>query len=839
MSEPGNNLTRTEATARALAISDVSYEVFLDVTADETYISETTIRFASKQDSVFVDFLAKTVDSITLNGSPVDVGVFHGSRIHLDGLTAHNVLTVVAHCEYSNAGIGLHRFVDPADGLVYLYSDLEPFEAHRAYACFDQPDIKATFDFIVAAPLEWTVISNCKALSSEGGIWKFVTTPILSTYVTAICAGPYHHVSDHHNGVDLGIYCRQSLAEFLDPDEIFAVTKAGFDFFNSKFDYPYMIDKYDHVFCPQYNQGAMENFGCITVNELYIFRSKVTGTVRERRAESILHELAHMWFGDLVTMRWWEDLWLNESFATYEAMMAQNAATSYKNGWTTFATSWKTWAYNADQLPTTHPVATKMIDTDSVSVNFDGISYAKGCSVLRQLVAWVGEEAFNKGLRGYFKEHEYANAELKDFLSALETASGRSLSSWSKLWLETAGVNTLNADFTLKGDVFDSFIVTQDAPEGHPTLRPHRLGIGLYDRVDGRITLRRRVEVEIDGPSTDIPELVGETRSDLVLLNDGDLTYAKIRFDERSLRTLVEGIGDLDDSLTRAMCWAAAWDMVRDAEMGSSDYLDMVLTNLAGEEIITLVDSTLLKCQTVMRYLTPDKLAATRDKFAHGAFEAAARATPGGDRQLSWTRTFIGNARSEHHLSMLKEWLEGTSIPEGLGIDTDLRWMLVTVLAGNGAAGQGLIDAELARDDTENGKRHAIGAHASMPDAAVKAEVFKTVIEDRDLALDRARTMMAYGFARLDQRDLLEPYVAKYFDALKHVADSRDVQFALAFATSVFPSAVISESTLQAADEFLAKDLVPAHIARVVREGRDEMARCLHARRRVSQDFPA
>ena len=554
------------------------------------------------------------------------------------------------------SGEGLHRFVDPVDGSVYLYTQFETFDAHRMYACFDQPDLKATFRLTVQAPGDWVVVSNgaVEQRPAEGpdgkvlpGTWTFAETPRMSTYITALVAGPYASVHDEHDGIPLGIFCRRSLVQHLDPDDLFTVTKQGFDYFHRVFGYRYPFGKYDQLFVPEFNAGAMENAGAVTFLEDYVFRSKVTDAAYERRAETVLHEMAHMWFGDLVTMRWWDDLWLNESFATYMSVLAQVESTRYTRGWTTFASTEKTWAYRQDQLPSTHPIAADIVDIEAVKVNFDGITYAKGASVLKQLVAWVGQDAFLSALRTYFTDHAYGNTVLADLLGALERASGRDLSDWSAEWLETAGVNTLRPVFETDGDgVFTSFTVVQEAPEQWPTLRSHRVAIGCYDLVDGTLRRTAREELDVVGAKTEVPGLVGKRQPDLVLVNDDDLTYAKIRLDERSLATLVEHVGDFEESLPRTLCWTAAWDMTRDAEMPARDYVATVLAGIGGETDIGVVQSLLRQVQAALtQFASPAWAPTGRAQVADAALAAVRAAEPGSDLQLAWARALGSVAR--------------------------------------------------------------------------------------------------------------------------------------------------------------------------------------------------
>ncbi|HXR43369.1 MAG TPA: aminopeptidase N, partial [Pseudolysinimonas sp.] len=553
---PGENLTRLEAQERADIIDVESYDVTLDLTTGaETFRSTTVVRFrAHGGTATFIDAITSRIHSITLNGSAVPVDeVADGARIRLIGLQEHNELTVVADFAYTNTGEGLHRFVDPVDGEVYLYTQFEVPDSRRVFAVFEQPDLKATFRFTVTAPGYWKVVSNSPTpeptLSGDTGTWAFEPTPRISSYITALIAGPYQSVHSELTSasgrvVPLGIFVRQSLAQHLDADYLFDITRKGFAYYEEKFGYPYPFEKYDQLFVPEFNAGAMENAGAVTFTEVYVFRSKVTDAIKERRVVTILHEFAHMWFGDLVTMKWWNDLWLNESFAEWASTIATAEATEWVQAWTTFQAMEKSWAYRQDQLPTTHPIVATINDLEDVQVNFDGITYAKGGSVLKQLAAWVGIDEFFAGVGAYFRRYAYGNTELKDLLAELEATSGRDLTSWGMQWLETAGVNTLRPEIETDGDGrITAFRIRQSAPDDQPTLRPHRLAIGFYDTsgTGTKLVRTHRLELDIDADaSTEVPELVGMTQPDLVLLNDDDLAYAKIRMDERSFRTAME-----------------------------------------------------------------------------------------------------------------------------------------------------------------------------------------------------------------------------------------------------------------------------------------------------------
>ncbi len=837
-----SNLTRDEAGIRAALLTVTSYDVELDLTGQDpgsTFRSTTTVRFACSApgESTFLELAAPVLHSATLNGRPLDPAGFEGDRLLLPGLGADNELVVDADCSYMRTGEGLHRFVDPVDGGVYLYTQFETYDAHRMYACFDQPDLKATFALVVHAPAGWTCVSGGAVVEQPAdgaaGVWRFDRMPRVSTYITALVAGPYAHVHDEHDGIPLGLYCRASLVQHLDAEELFTVTKQGFDFFHRVFQYRYPFGKYDQLFVPEFNAGAMENAGCVTFLEDYVFRSKVTDAAYERRAETVLHEMAHMWFGDLVTMRWWDDLWLNESFATYMSVLGQASDTRWTGAWTTFANAEKTWAYRQDQLPSTHPIAGDIRDMDDVRVNFDGITYAKGASVLKQLVAWVGQEAFLAAVRTYFSAHAYGNTVLTDLLSELETASGRDLSGWASEWLETAGVNTLRPAFETGADgTFSSFSILQEAPEQWPTLRSHRIAVGLYDIVDGALVRTGREELDVVGAKTEVLALVGRPQPDLVLVNDDDLAYAKMRLDERSLTTLVDRIGDITDSLPRALCWSAAWDMTRDAELPARDYVSLVLAGLAQERDIGVMQSLLRQAQScVTMFADPGWAPVGRARLAAAAHDAVLAAVPASDLQLAWARALGTLAATPDQVGLLRGLLDGRAQVPGLSVDADLRWHLLQRLVVLGEAGPTEIDAELARDLTAAGERNAAAARAARPTAEAKAEAWQLAV--RDLSVPNSvQSAVIAGFTQAEQVSLLEGYVEPYFDAIDEVWRTRTAEMSQSVVVGLYPMLQVSPAVVARTDAYLAsRDVQPA-LRRLLLEGRDGVVRALHARAR-------
>ncbi|GGU56349.1 aminopeptidase [Streptomyces albospinus] len=850
---PGENLSRDEARERGRLLNVDGYDVALDVRSAvtrgaeaATFRSRTTIRFrcAEPGASSFADLLAPAVRSVTLNGRELDpAAVFDGTRIALDGLAAENTLVVDADCAYSRTGEGLHRFVDPEDGEVYLYTQYEPADARRVFANFEQPDLKAPFTFEVTAPEGWLVLGNgAQDGAAEGGRHRFATTRPISTYITAVVAGPYHYVTDTYRRtfdggteleIPLGALCRKGLARHFDADDIFTVTKQGLDFFHDHFDFPYPFGKYDQAFVPEYNLGAMENPGCVTFREEFVFRGKVTEASYERRANVILHEMAHMWFGDLVTMHWWDDLWLKESYADFMGAFAQVGATRFTDGWITFANRRKSWAYRADQLPSTHPVTADIRDLEDAKLNFDGITYAKGASVLKQLVAYVGQDAFLEGARRYFKRHAYGNTRLTDLLSVLEETSGRDMAAWSRAWLETAGVNSLTPQVTYDSqDRITELAVVQEASEQHPELRPHRVAVGLYRRLDADSALVRyaRAEVDVSGQRTPVPELAGAERPELILVNDEDLTYCKTRFDEGSLATLRARLGDLRDPLARALCWAALWGLTRDGLMPARDFLDLVRRFGGAEGVIGVLQSVHGQAETALEHYTaPEHRERAARTLSEGALGELRTADPGSGHQLSWARHFASVATTPADLQLLTGLLDGTAKIDGLDVDQELRWAFLLPLAAHGVADASVIAAELARDDTASGKRHQVRCLAARPAGGVKAQAWADVVESDALSNALVEATIS-GFAQPAQRELLAPYTPRYFAAIERIWQERSIEIAMSVVRGLFPSWQVDRATLAAADAWLAEHAKAAPaLRRLVLEERDDLARALRA----------
>jgi len=840
---PGTNIKQAEAAERSGLIKVSSYRIDLDLTTGaENFRVKTTIAFAGLKPgaTTYIDCVGAKVVSAKLNGTEFDPK-FDGETIYLPAIAAENILEIEHDGVYSNSGEGLHRFVDPADDEVYLYTQFETGDARRMYACFDQPDQKATFTISTITPKHWEVISNYSIESSEEldgdkKFTQFAQSQVISTYVTAIVAGAYTSIHDEYKGektIPLGIYARKSFFKYVDAENIFEVTKQGFAYFEKTFGLAYPFGKYDQIAVAEYNWGAMENVGCVTFHEdVLIFRSKVTERNYVSRATTIHHEMAHMWFGDLVTMKWWDDLWLNESFAEWASYQSVSESTKYTEAWTEFNSLRKNWAYRVDQLSTTHPIATEMEDLDAVRTNFDGISYAKGASVLQQLVAHVGRDNFIKGLRLYFSKHAFGNTTLKDLIVELEAASGRDLTPWVSTWLRTAGVNTLRPVIEVDGDSYKKLSIAQEVPTmpvGSKELRPHRLHVGLFDIKDGALTRRKSVELDIAGALTEVTALAGEKLADLVLINDKDQTYAKLRFDDRSIETMKSHLGTLNESLARGVIWASLWDSCRDGELSASAYISIALNALKSESDISIVAATLMQIDTALfAYASDQTREGLRGQVA-GAVEAMLDgAKPGSDHQLQFSKSFANTAVTPEQFAHIKSILDGSVT--GLVIDAELRWSIFISGVKRGIFGPSDIDRETEKDRTAHGKQYGAMAYAAIPTVAAKSAVFNSVTVD-----DLSNTIHSYkcrGFNDPLHSEILAGFVDQYFDVLLKVWETKGFEIAETTATLLFPSWVISEETVKKSQNWLdvtGKDASHA-LRRTVLEGRDAMTRALKAR---------
>ena len=862
---PGANLTRIEAEERkSIIAAPIHYTVKLDLTRGaKDFGSETTITFDAKPgESSFLDLIANEVSEITLNGETLDPAeAYADSRIELKGLKEHNEVTVKAMCQYSNTGEGLHRSVDPSDGNIYLYSQFEVPDARRVYAVFDQPDLKAVFDFSVLAAKSWIVTSNMptssvtdnETVTEEGTLgdhaaettklWVFEPTPTMSSYLTAICAGPYaewhtEYANEDGRTVPMAMYCRQALAKAFskDVDYLFDITKKGFAFYAKTWGVPYPYAKFDQIYVPEYNAGAMENIGMVTIRDQYVFESKVTDAYAERRVVTVLHELAHMWFGDYVTMKWWNDLWLNESFAEFTSTLATAEATEWKDAWATFSSGEKSWALRQDQLSTTHPIVAPINDLNDTYVNFDGITYAKGASVLKQLAFYVGRTQFFEGIHNYLNRHAYSNATLADLLSELEKTSGRDLKAWSAKWLEESGINTIATGLTVNADgTIAELKLTQSAPAEHPVLRPHRLAVGFYneDAATGKIVRTDRFELDVDGELTVVDAAAGKARPSLILVNDDDLTYTKLRFDDKSLAFATSNLYRFDDALARSVLWLALWDMTRDGELPARQFIDTSLAALATEHESTTFRYALAQVSTTAwHYTAPAERAETVKHVAAELFKLAGQAKAGSDEQFQLVTAYLGYGEpgDEAFVANAKGLLDGSVAFDGLEIDNNFRWTIINALSTVNAIDQAGIDAELAKRETTENREFAYGARAVAGTAEAKAWAWNEALHNDELT-NMQLEAVAGGFAATPRADLAEPYAEKYFEVADWIWEHKTFHMAEALLEGLYPGYADPAKLVELGDAWLAshKDADNA-LQRIVRGNVEASHRTLKVR---------
>ncbi|AKK06750.1 Membrane alanyl aminopeptidase [Corynebacterium mustelae] len=857
------NLTHTEAQERAALIDALDYTIAIDVTtSDSVFSSTTTVSFNLREPgSTFIDLIAKTVESVVLDGVNITASAVPikedsaeydpTTGIRLTDLSAgDHTLIIEATCEFSHSGQGLHRFIDPVDNEVYLYTQFETADAKRAFACFDQPDLKATYSLFITAPKNWQVITNSaqqKTINGDKAVFFSRIGYPLSTYLVAICAGNYAHVTDTWRGklthtpqtpadsptdveIPLGIYCRQSLAEHLDAETLFTETKQGFDFYHANFGVAYPFGKYDQLFVPEFNAGAMENAGAVTFRDEYVFTSKNTKYLYERRCDTLLHEMAHMWFGDLVTMRWWDDLWLNESFATWGAAISQAEATEYTNAWVTFANVEKAWAYRQDQLPSTHPISTDASDIETVEQNFDGITYAKGASVLKQLQAYVGREAFFAGVRQHFADHAFSNATFDDLLAALAAASGRDLSHWAKQWLKTTGINELSATSGVTDGKYSSFEIRQGpATPGAGELRSHRIAVGLYSLVDDQVVRTHRHELDIAAAATPVPEFIGLPEADLVLVNDDDLTYCLMRLDEKSLDFVLHNIEKIADPMARTLCWSAAWQATRSGQIRARDFIALVVRGAGSESEISVLNTILQQARTALSDFADPKWARqTGTELLVRAFvDAATAAQPGSDHQLAFIQALSAMEVTSDSVNPLSKIVAGESPLPGLIIDNQLRWDALTALAAAGEAGdvEKHIEALSAIDPSATGRACALRTRAAINTAEAKAAVFTELTEQAAELSNIAIRYKLSGLTFPGADAQLQQFNEKYFECVLPIWESLPTETASTLIESLYPTWDVSAAGISRADEFAAQSL-PAAVARLIAEGKAKVERC-------------
>ena len=839
------NFTQAEAQARAALVSNAQYQIELDLVNHEAteFRSKTTIAFkATAGASTWIDLIAPSVNSIELNGEVVPNSAFNGFRVELSNLRAENKLVIDANCAYSTTGEGLHRFVDPVDNERYLYSQFETADARRAFACFDQPDIKARYSFTMKAPKHWVVLSNTATEPSDAGefnLWQFPETEIMSTYITGIMAGNYHQTHDKYEGkfgaYPLRVLCRQSLKDHLNYKFMFETVKHGFAVFERDFNVGYPFGKYDQIFVPEFNSGAMENAGCVTFRDDYIWRGKVTAFEHHWLSNVVLHELAHMWFGNYVTMEWWNDLWLNESFAEWAAYHAQQEQPGFTDAWVNFLTTRKSWGYRQTQLPSTHPIATDVSDLESVWDNFDGISYAMGASVLRQLTVAVGIDKFLKGLQIYFSRHAWANAKFEDLLAAVGEAAGQDLTAWAEVWIRKAGVTTLRTTAELDGETYKSVTVEQEPPASpvglEPVLRPHRFAIGHYDVTGNKLVRTKQEMIDIAGSSTEVKTLAGSKAPSVLLLNDDDFTFAKIRLDQNSWRNVIEHFGKLEDTLSRSLIWDAAWDLTRDAEGSAGDYVALALNGMASEPDSSTIAIAVRNLKTAVDlYAKPANQAKYRQQIASKLLEYVLAAPASSDHQLAFVRGLCAFASPGYGLEELINWYRGSNVPSGLQVDTDLRWTLLNRMVRQGVAAHDEIAAELEIDNSSKGHEESVRLKAAIPTASAKAAAWESIVAKSDASNAIVENTIA-GFNDYENPALHNEYISKYFVMLSKLwQGDRGYHVAQNITIGLYPMPLVSDELVKATETYLAQSDIEPSAKRFVSEQLANLNRAIAAR---------
>ena len=803
-------LTLADARRRSATITLGSYDLHLDVTGAPTgaatYPVAVDIALTTTEPRIFLDYLGQRVDSVRVDGTEVAPD-FDGSRLWVDvPVGTRCTVEVRGHSRYSRTGQGLHRFTDPEDGRTYLYSHFEPSDARRVYPCFDQPDLKARFQVRMSVPEGWVALSN--GVETTRGV--FAETPPLSTYLTAFAAGEYVARRDTWRGVDLAVWSRASMARYVD-EEFLDVTKQGLGFFHERYDYPYPWGKYDSVLVPEYNLGAMENPGLVTFTEKYLFRSRATRAQHAARANTILHEMCHMWFGDLVTPRWWDDLWLKESFAEFMGADASVSATAYHEAWANFAGARKNWAYTQDQLPTTHPIAAEIPDVDAARQNFDGITYAKGAAVLRQLVHFIGREEFYAGARDFFRAHEFSSASFADLLDSLSAHTDADLAAWADAWLRTSGPDRLIP--TRSGS---TLTITREGQ------RPHRFDVGVYSGG----ALRERLDVHLDGPSVKLRLPEG---TDFVLLNDTDHTYALSGFDGESLRWALANLSTLDDDLARAVAWTSLWNLTRDGELPVTDYVEAALTHATAEPNPSMVTRVLDAALVDARNYTSDESLPTQ--MSHRLWTLLGGCAPGSDTQLALARVTIGalaGSTAPEAPARLRELLDGRI--DGLTVDNEIRWSVLAALSARDSVDRAELDEELSVDDTMNGHTQHLRAIWATPDEATKREVYELATDPGRWANAEVDALIG-AYLAPGSRRFREGLTDRYFDDVERIWAEHPIEIANRLVRGFYPdldTGADSEAVDERTEALLARDL-PGALRRVLLECQDGWRR----RRRV------
>ncbi len=824
------NLTLLEAGARSALLDVTGYRIELDLArGDTTFESLSTVRFGCAEvgASTFLDVKPQQLHRVTLNGTEIDLAGFDGERIGLTPLAAENEVVVRATMRYSNDGQGLHRAVDSADGKHYVYGHSFLDAAPRVYGCFDQPDLKAPYDVSVTAPPGWIVLGNGAASQTGEGCWALATTKPLSTYFFTVCAGPYASVTSVHDGIPLGLHARASLREPLErqAEQMLTVTAQSFDYYHSLFGIRYPFGEYHQVFVPEFNAGAMENPGCVTLRDQYVFRGAMTHDEVLTRSSTITHEMAHMWFGDLVTMKWWDDLWLNESFAEYMSHRTLSEATEFGDAWVDSSMARKPWGYAAERMPSTHPVAgSPAPDAQSALQNFDGISYAKGAATLRQLIAHIGDPAFISGVREYLRLHAFGNAELADFLGAMERASGKDLQGWADAWLRTAGLDAISVETSPDQGTIRSATIRRTPPTDYPASRPHSIDVAGFSGG----TEVFRVLTTVDQDETALPDLVGRPNAQMLIPNATDLTWATVKLDPATLAATPAELPMVPQTEARAVVWTALVDGVALAEIDPRHLLAVLATSWAGEPNQSIINRVgLLMTQRIIPAFIPSgEQAGAEAVIATAAATMLAAAQPGSSRALVAARYLATTSGDE---ALLGRWAAGEQLPEGLQGDSDFRWVVLGNLARRGALGPDQLDAALEDDRTMAGNLKWLQTKASAPDPEAKTWAWEQLTGGHGRSNYELNSLAA-GFWQAGEQDVLRPYVARYFSDVPALAGRIGEDALARVAALAYPSSLVEASTAEQSAAALRRQDLTASVYRAVVDADSQLREALASR---------
>ena len=835
-------LTHDEAILRARTLSNVVYNLDIDLTAADVYKAIVIIEFDYKPSGLplTLDFLDGSVESIKVGPETIPV-VYTGDHItiaprFLSG-GRNNIKILYSHA-YSETGAGLYRFVDSTDKRIYLYTHFEPYDANRLAPLFDQPNLRARWLLKVRVPNDWQVVTTVREDKIERGennaTWHFPLSPPISSYILPLHAGQYHIWESMAGDIPLRLFARESMAKHVRAQWLLALTANGMAYFQDYFDEPYPFAKYDQLLVPDFNIGGMENVAAVTYTEGYIPRGEPTRERLQRIANTFLHELSHMWFGDLVTIDWWNALWLKESFASLMAPMALAKATEFDTPWLAFYLSSKQQAYQADQFVTTHPIEMPVSDTKSGDASFDAITYSKGASVLKQLNHFLGEDTFREGVRQYMNRFGWQAATLPNFMDTLAEISGKDMQGWTRDWLQTAGVNTVKAEFQCREGKISNFSLLQTAPDDYPTLRIHRLQVGLYSSVGGAVEQQKVVAIELKGAATLVPELLGEPCPLLVYPNVGDWAFIRVLLDESSLRRVPGQINRIADPLLRAMFWQSLWDAVLDQDAPLSDYLEIALKQLPAENDTALLQQLLGRLNAARQYLHLFGLGAAdlRERYLP-ALEAMARqqvlaSESGSDRQKQWFDAWLGLTGSDESLSNIAHWLAGKSEPVNLNQDQDRRWKALLQLATNGYPGtDALRSHEQQRDPSDTGKMALITMAAAWPEAAAKTRHLD-LIEDIEGDYTSATLKASmWSMFPVGQEDIHRQFGPRILRELPVLDKARDQNLIEVYVGTILPGLCTAESVKQLANSINDRGALGLIATKALRVAHQKDQRCV------------